>query len=203
MQITNCGRGIHKREIVGVDQLRALPNNWYAFTNLDLATGPGRSREIDVIIIADDRIFLVDLKGWNGRIESSGGNWTQNGDNRGPSPVGKIHQNAKDIAYLLSDDIRRRAKNRNAPCPRIIGFVVVTGKADLTGIAPTEVGSVMRINTFLNAVDSISNRVAKFGGVHPTFVQLPLTSNVWKVSKGRRSRPRRFILGSLRPSQTT
>ncbi len=66
MKITNCGSGIHRREVVGVDRLKALPANWYAFTNLDLAMSPGKSREIDVIIIADDRIFLVDLKDWGG-----------------------------------------------------------------------------------------------------------------------------------------
>ena len=41
MQITNCGRGVHKREVRGVDRLRTLPNDWYSFTNLDLATGIG------------------------------------------------------------------------------------------------------------------------------------------------------------------
>ncbi|ANC88507.1 hypothetical protein A7E77_15945 (plasmid) [Sphingomonas sp. NIC1] len=47
--------------------LAGLPNHWYAYTNLDLAIGPGSSREIDVIIVAEDRILVVDLKDWRGR----------------------------------------------------------------------------------------------------------------------------------------
>jgi hypothetical protein len=35
MQIANSGRGVHKREIVGLEKLRHLPSNWYAFTNLE------------------------------------------------------------------------------------------------------------------------------------------------------------------------
>src|SRR5689334_4703956 len=98
MQITNCGRGVHKREVKGAERLKHLPPQWYAFTNLDLATGVGRSREIDAIIVADDRIFLVDLKDWSGAIESAGGRWKHNGRDAGASPVHKVHQSAKDIA---------------------------------------------------------------------------------------------------------
>lgn len=55
MKITNCGRGVHRREVSGVELLQQrLPPSWYAFTNLDLATAPGSSREIDVIIVAED-----------------------------------------------------------------------------------------------------------------------------------------------------
>nr|MBP9753786.1 NERD domain-containing protein [Phenylobacterium sp.] len=107
MQITNCGRGVHKREVVGIERLRRLPSDWYGFTNLDLATGPGRSREIDLVLVAEDRIFLIDLKDWHGRIDSDNGNWLHNGRDTGPSPVGKIHQNAKDVGYLLTEHVKR------------------------------------------------------------------------------------------------
>jgi hypothetical protein len=90
MQITNCGRGVHSREVKGVGRLKSLPKDWYAFTNLELATGIGRSREFDVIIISDHRIFLVDLKDWSGNIESDAGHWLHNGRDTGTSPVAKI-----------------------------------------------------------------------------------------------------------------
>src|SRR4051794_28222872 len=91
MQVTNCGRGVHTREVKGVERLKALPSDWYAFTNLELATGIGRSRELDVIMVTDHMIFLVDLKDWSGTIESDSGNWLHNGRDTGPSPVAKIH----------------------------------------------------------------------------------------------------------------
>jgi transposase InsO family protein len=55
MIITLCGKGIHRREIAGVAKLKgALPPKWYGFSNLEIAVGPGRGREIDVVIVAED-----------------------------------------------------------------------------------------------------------------------------------------------------
>jgi hypothetical protein len=46
MKITNVGRGIHTREIKGIDRLmNDLPGGWYGFTNLDLVLGAGKARE--------------------------------------------------------------------------------------------------------------------------------------------------------------
>ncbi|KSB91737.1 hypothetical protein AS593_06860 [Caulobacter vibrioides] len=154
-----------------------MPANWFAFTNLDLATGVGRSREIDVVIVADDRIFLVDLKDWGGKIESDRGNWLHNGDDRGESPVGKIHQNAKDLAYLLTEHVKKYV---GGPTPRVIGLVVITQRADLTGISQTEIGSVMLVEDFIAAVSTTGARVGHFGGVKPAFIEKPLTDTTWK-----------------------
>jgi hypothetical protein len=177
MQITNCGRGVHKREVVGIERLRGLPAPWYAFTNLDLATGAGRSREIDVVLVADDRIFLIDLKDWHGQIASQGGHWMHNGRDTGPSPVAKIHQNAKDLGYLLAEHVRKYAKG---PVPRVVGLVVITGRADLSGVAETEIGSVFTVDDFIGSVSTPPARVARFGGVARAFVDTPLTEAAWK-----------------------
>ncbi len=187
MQITNCGLGVHRREVRGVNGLRKLPADWYAFTNLDLAIGAGRSREIDVILAAEDRIFLIDLKDWSGRIESSGGNWLHNGNDTGGSPVGKIHQNAKEVARLLARHLRRFTKGITPP--RVVGLVVITGQADLSQIAETEVGSVVTLASFLNTVVKTHTRVATFGGVPP--LKSPLTATVWKDQSSSSSRWRR------------
>jgi tRNA A-37 threonylcarbamoyl transferase component Bud32 len=177
MRITNCGRGVHKREVVGIERLRDLPPSWYAFTNLDLATGAGRSREIDVVLVADDRIFLIDLKDWHGQIESEGGNWLHNTRDTGPSPVGKIHQNAKDLGYLLAEHVRKYVKG---PSPKVVGLVVITGSADLSRVAGTEIGSVFTVDDFINSVSTPPARVARFGGVARAFVDAPLTEVGWK-----------------------
>lgn len=80
MLITSCGRGVHQRELKGVDYLStSLPDAWYGFSNLDLVLDLGRAREVDLVIVADHRIFLVDLKDWYGEIESRDGRWFLNG----------------------------------------------------------------------------------------------------------------------------
>jgi hypothetical protein len=133
MQITNCGRGVHKREVAGVEKLKLLPPKWYAFTNLEIAVTAGKGREIDAVIVAEDRIFLVDLKEWHGTIESENGHWIQNGQDRGPSPVAKIIQNARDVFILLGKELRKRAPGH--AIPHVQGIVVISGGANWSQIA--------------------------------------------------------------------
>ena len=55
MKIINKGRGIHQREVAGIERLKKeLPETWIGFTNLEMAL-PRGAREIDLIIIAEDR----------------------------------------------------------------------------------------------------------------------------------------------------
>ena len=68
MEIRNQGQGVHAREIHGLGQLRHLPREWYAYTNLEVSVGPGQYREIDAVLVTDDRVLLVDLKDWKHRI---------------------------------------------------------------------------------------------------------------------------------------
>ncbi|WP_412033333.1 nuclease-related domain-containing protein [Mesorhizobium sp. CA8] len=42
-----------------------------------MVLGAGKSREVDLIVVADHRIFLVDIKDWHGRIEARDGRWFQ------------------------------------------------------------------------------------------------------------------------------
>ena len=180
MQVTNCGRGVHTREVKGVERLKALPKDWYAFTNLELATGIGRSRELDVIMVTDHMIFLVDLKYWSGTVESDSGNWLHNGRDTGSSPVAKIHSNVKDVLRLLTTQLRSRPESKSSPIPKIVGVVVITGKANLSKIAATERSSVFEIDDFLKTLGSEKVRRAAFGNVAPQIVVDPLTGAVWK-----------------------
>jgi hypothetical protein len=204
MRIVNAGRGIHQREIPGIDRLRALPNEWIAFTNLDLSLPQG-SREIDVILIADDRIMVIDLKDWRGKIESADGSWIQNGYDKGRSPVGKINENAKQVYYLLraylSDHIKRTGHSKPAgDVPRVQGLVLLTATSDISGIAPTERASVYCIDPFLRIIQQPGERVQHFRAVPSCFVDTPLTSNDWKpiLSKFFNVSTGRFRPGSRR-----
>src|SRR3546814_9631168 len=91
--------------------------HWFAYTNLDLAIAPATSREIDIIIVAEDRILIVDLKDWKGPIESRDGRWYNNGQDNGPSPVKKIAQNAREIYIQLAADLKKSAKGKPLRVP--------------------------------------------------------------------------------------
>lgn len=181
MKITNAGRGVHKREIKGIDRLRTdLSADWYAFTNLDLVLGVGRAREIDVVIVSDRRIFLIDLKDWYGKISSVDGRWHLNGVDRDPSPVAKIAGITRDILPLLSAELKKRPETKDLPLPRIEGLVVLTGKADRTDIAETEKAKVLTADEFLSIVKDSRREREAFGNIAAEYISAPLTDTFWK-----------------------
>jgi serine/threonine protein kinase len=186
MRITNSGRGIHVREVKGVDRFKSdLPSRWYGFTNLDLVLGVGKSREIDVVIVSDKRIYFVDLKDWHGRIESVDGRWRLNGVDKDSSPVAKITDIARSVVPLLTRELKKYPETRDLPLPRIEGLVVLTGKADRSGIAETERQKVMTADEFIKIVKDDKLEWKSFGNIASEFLSRPLTDVFWKERLGR------------------
>jgi hypothetical protein len=177
LRIINCGKGLHERELKGIESLASLPPQWFAYTNLDLATGPGSSREIDVIIVADDRILVVDLKDWFGPIESREGQWFNAGRDHGPSPVAKILANARNVFIQLESHLKRYVKGAKPIIPKVQGLVVLTKATDRSGISETERQAVMPIAFFTSSLKSVPKRIEVFGKAPPAGV---LTSAEWK-----------------------
>ena len=105
-----------------------------------------------MIIVADERLFLVDLKDWGGRIRSGDGHWFQNDIDRGPSPVLKISLAARELSIQLEGHLRKHSKGQKAWTPNVQSLVVITGKADISGIAPTERASVMMLDEFMKGM---------------------------------------------------
>lgn len=169
--------------------LAGLPSDWFAYTNLDLATGTGHSREIDVIVVAEDRILVIDLKEWKGPIESRDGHWYNDGKDHGQSPVGKISANARTIYTQLEAHLKKHSKDKNIVVPRVQGLVVLTTAADYSGIAETERLAVIPISKLVPALKSVHKRIELLGKASPAG---NLTSPEWKnqlskffnVSKG-------------------
>lgn len=182
MKVVNFGRGIHQREMPGLERLKSLPDDWSALTNLDLVLPQG-PREIDIVMYIPDRILLIDLKDWRGKVESADGAWFLNGRERGRSPVAKISENARQVSILLGkhlDDLARRTRRPKLPTPRIDGLVVLTGTSDVSGIAPTEIGSVFALDDFIRTIANTKDRINRLPKAAPCFVETPLTSDAWK-----------------------
>jgi len=189
MKIHNRGRGIHDREVPGVERLQAeLPDSWRAYTNLELAI-PGGGREIDLVMVVEDRILAVDLKDWKGRIESGDGGWKHNGRQVGDtSPVAKILNNARELHIKLSRFVQADAQRRRRPkvmSPRVQGFVVLTACQDRSGIAPTEVDAVFTIDAFIKILRSVKSRIEAIGGVAPDFHNGELLTGDWSTLLGQ------------------
>lgn len=187
MKIINLGRGIHEREVPGIEKLQPrLPDAWRGFTNLELAL-PGGGREIDLIVIAEDRILVVDLKDWRGTIESAGGAWKLNGKEMdGGSPVEKVLSNTREIRikltkYLKDQSTRGGRTGNQIPTPKVQGFVVLTGTEDKAGIAPTESDAVYSVDFFIKMLKNKGTRIATIGGVAPDFHAPVLLEQEWTV----------------------
>lgn len=184
MKIVNHGLGIHEREVPGIDYFQKnLPEDWVGHTNLDLSLPQG-PREIDVILFANDRIYLVDLKDGHGRYESKNGDWFLNGKpQEGRSPVKKILETARQVMILLREhlaELAKRTVHPKLPTPRIEGVVVLTGSSDLSGIAPTENCQVFTLKNFVDTVTDTRKRLARFAAVNSDFVSRPVNSTEWK-----------------------
>lgn len=170
MKIFNSGRGIHVREMPGLEKLERLPDSWYAFTNLDLSL-PGKGvREIDLIMVTEDRLLLVDLKDWRGPIISKDGNWFNGEHDNGRSPVGKIAEVARELFPLLKKHLAEQSKKEQSanplPNPMIQSVVVLTSAKDRSQIADSEASSVFYIDDFIRVVRNKDERIKAFGKVY-------------------------------------
>jgi len=188
MKIVNCGRGVHQREVAGIEKLQSLPDSWIAFTNLDLAL-PGKGlREIDVIMILDDRILLLDLKDWKGPITSRDASWFNGTKDCGRSPVQKLGEHKRAIATLLKSFLQEQARreglgSKRLSCPLVDAAVVLTRTADRSGIAATEIGRVFGIDMFIKMLRNSKERDAQLGAVATR--NEDFTSTAW-VARFRR-----------------
>jgi serine/threonine protein kinase len=193
VKIKNLGSGVHSREVKGIERLQnALPDNWLAFTNLEFVMSAGKSREIDVVLISPTRLFIIDLKDWNGQVVAKDGAWFQNGSHRGKSPVGKITENARNIGLSFEQDIKKHQKSQKITAPFVHGLVVFTGNCDISKLAPAEREKVLKLDSFVSIVTNDKRNREVFGNVPSIFLKEPLISGEWKhrinqffnVSKG-------------------
>jgi serine/threonine protein kinase len=95
--------GVHCREIKGLDVLqRSLPNHWFGYASFELIGQ--ESGEIDLIICADDRLILVEIKDWNVPITDNGHTWTTPFKTE-TSPVIVSNTKARKLATKLKKNL--------------------------------------------------------------------------------------------------
>ncbi|QCG98128.1 hypothetical protein E6C67_31040 [Azospirillum sp. TSA2s] len=159
--------GIHHREIEGIDRFKQLPGDWYGYANLEQPDASGRPRQIDVVLVIDDRIILVDLKDWYGTVTSDGRRWSLNG---------KVHEGSTSPVHTISDHARLIASGlktyllrQKVPIvPFVDGYVVMTGRADYSGVPDNERKRIFDINEFCTILVDKGKRYKNLS--EPTFV---------------------------------
>jgi serine/threonine protein kinase len=181
MRVTICGRGVHTREVKSIERLkRDLPSDWYAFTNLDLVLGLGKTREVDLVIVSPYRVFLIDIKEWHGKIENKDGRWYQNGEDKGPSPVKKISDICREVLPLLSSALKGRPVDQKGAVPKLEGLVVLAGTATAVHLVGLEKSKVLTLDQFVKLMGDESRMTEVFGEPRTQFRYTPLTDQSWK-----------------------
>jgi serine/threonine protein kinase len=102
------GKPVHDAEARGIQALvRALPDNYLVFSNIELATDRrGQTFEHDAIVVAPHAVFTVELKSWGGRITGNRDRWTLADGTVVQSPIPLILSKARILKGRLQS--RRR-----------------------------------------------------------------------------------------------
>lgn len=127
----------------------AFPSQWMGFANV-VVRHPTRARyerEIDLILVTDDRVVMVDLKHWRGRLELVDGYWHQDGERKDKSPVEKMRENTILLRNVFT------AESFKLGTPRVDGLVVLTHPNCDTSLLGQDAPAVMRLDEFLRLKD--------------------------------------------------
>jgi serine/threonine protein kinase len=123
---------------------KEFSSKWRGYSALEMIDIREGTKEIDFILVTEDRVILLELKNWNGVIRYENGSWIHNDDRR-PSPV-KINQNKN---RLLVSALKRKMD----PPPFVEHRVVLCGNARLENFKEEELEYVIKLEEFLKIKD--------------------------------------------------
>ncbi|MDR9812121.1 AAA domain-containing protein [Rhizobium hidalgonense] len=124
---------------------RSLPGDWLGFANVTIRH-PSKARyerEVDLILVTHDRVILVDLKHWAGKLELIDGYWHQDGQRREKSPVEKMRSNVFLLLNVFEAESFRPGKTR------VEGVVVLTHPNCDASQLGNDGRAVLRLGDFL------------------------------------------------------
>ncbi len=166
--------GPQPTEKAGLEDIRlALPRQWKGFANFVMRqpNRRGQDREIDLVIVAPDRLIVVDLKHIRGRIENRGGFWYRGDENQGSSPAHKIRDNAKILASLIRTEVPQLPA-----VPPVESVVVLTHPlSDPSGLDAVERDRTIKLVDFVRISNSAQFQ-AMFGSASKFDASQPLTA---------------------------
>jgi serine/threonine protein kinase len=139
--------GINGYEREANEKLEAsLPNNWKAYSSLEMRGRQSKEFEGDLILITHDRIINVELKNWSGKIFSKEGKWVvQFPDGREEHRSNGVRQ-ARKSAQILATKLKERLSNRFVPW--VDHCVVLCGTATKDHLHPDEQEYVFTLEEF-------------------------------------------------------
>ncbi|SDL79391.1 Serine/threonine protein kinase [Glycomyces sambucus] len=102
-QIVGGGPPTNESERLVIAHLRdSAPDNWVVLHNVEIPAH-GTSYEVDLIVVTEQSVAVVDVKGTRGRIHVAGSRWHPEGRASFHSPVRKLRGHARALKGLFRD----------------------------------------------------------------------------------------------------
>ncbi|MFJ2689417.1 nuclease-related domain-containing protein [Pseudomonas sp. NPDC087336] len=168
MKVIVKGRGLHASETKALTRMEAeLRNSWHSYASVLICDSQG-SMEFDLIMVTHDRVLVVELKEWRGKLTSYDGNWYIDGKSRGKSP----YHTKRDQAIRLKNILAKELQHKLGYYPFVEAHVVLCGKATPEHLPSSEQLYVHRLEDFLKINDTAAydalvqkNQMIKFDGI--------------------------------------
>jgi len=104
-KVTPFGQPANDGERDAIYYLRRLPDTFEIFHNLEIKQNK-ETFEVDLVILAPQCVFVVDVKGTHGQIEVIGSRWYPENRQAYGSPVAKLRNIAKVLNTMFKDSNR-------------------------------------------------------------------------------------------------
>ena len=92
-----------------------LPKEWAVVSNKILVMPNRSTREVDLIVIGEHRVFVIDEKGFRGRIHGNDSYWVLDSQESLTSPLNNMEMVARKVAGYLRDQVPGLAHTVLAP----------------------------------------------------------------------------------------
>tara|TARA_R110000737_G_scaffold345336_1_gene373723 strand:- start:4755 stop:9650 length:4896 start_codon:yes stop_codon:yes gene_type:complete len=141
--------GLHRSEKDAVNKLeRELPQGWHGFSSLEMFDRNAGSFETDLILLTHDRIIVVELKKWSGKIYSKGQNWVLDWGTRQETRKNPLKQ-VRRAAQILNTKLLKKLKGKIFN-PFVDNCVVLCGSADKSSLPDDEKDFVFTVDEFID-----------------------------------------------------
>ncbi|MCY1271460.1 ATP-dependent RecD-like DNA helicase [compost metagenome] len=150
MKVIVKGSGLHSSETKALSRMESeLRDSWHAYASVLIMDQKG-SMEFDLIIVTHDRVLVVELKNWRGKLTSYDGNWYIDGKYRSKSP----YHTKRDQALRLKHILQTHLSHDLGYPPFVEAHVVLCGEATPDHLPSSEQLYVHRLDDFLKISDS-------------------------------------------------
>lgn len=150
MKIVVRGKGLHGSETKAVARMEAeLRNSWHAYASVLICDSQG-GMEFDLILVTHDRIIIVELKNWRGKLTSFDGNWYIDGKYRSKSP----YHTKRDQGYRLVNILKTEMGHKLGYYPFVEAHVVLCGEATPEHLPVSDKPFVHTLDEFMKIRES-------------------------------------------------